>query len=90
MSKETEPGKTKNVDETEIVNTLKLPERWRCPHCGRGNTIGPIEQDIFTEHFKVISECRYCGYLHIFTLKLTEDFKKGVVNMVKGEISYGS
>jgi hypothetical protein len=39
------------------------------------------EEELF-EFFKTMQHCDHCGYVHIWLLELTEDFKRRVVNML--------
>lgn len=72
------------IDETILVNT-GLPKTWTCPHCRKRNKMDPFAEEILMEHFKVIRQCGQCGYLHVWKLKLTDDFKRKVVDMIVGE-----
>lgn len=74
-----------DIDKTILVNNLCLPKTWKCPHCGWGSKMDIYAQQIFEEHGKVIKQCGTCGYLHIWELKLTDDFKEGVIKMLKEE-----
>ena len=69
----------RNIDETILVNK-NLPKSWTCPHCGKRNLMGKYKEEEFIEFFKTMQHCERCGYVHIWFLKLTEDFKKGVVD----------
>lgn len=69
------------IDETIIIDN-GLPKKWKCPHCGRTNVFDEYAEDIFMNYFKVIRQCGHCGYLHIWTLQLTEEFKRKVVKML--------
>lgn len=81
--------KIDSIDETIIVNK-SLPKAWRCPHCGKHNKFGLYSNDIFMEHFKLIDQCGHCGYLHYWELQLTDDFKKGVMDMLmNGDFTKG-
>lgn len=74
----------KTVDETIIVDA-GLPKRWRCPHCGKTHKMDPYAEEVFMEYFTVLRCCGKCGHVHCWKLKLTDDFKKKVVNMLVGE-----
>lgn len=69
------------IDETEIVNGT-LPKSWKCPHCGKRNQMGRYKEEEFMEFFKTMQHCDRCGYVHLWTLKLTEDFKRKVLGML--------
>lgn len=69
----------KRIDETILVNK-SLPKSWTCPHCGKRNSMGKYKEEEFIEFFKTMQHCEKCGYVHIWFLKLTEDFKKKVVD----------
>ncbi len=72
-----------SVDHTVLTNVL-IPNTWRCPHCGRRNKTGMYANEILMEHFKYLEHCG-CGYVHSWELKLTDDFKKKVVDMLLGK-----
>jgi rubredoxin len=69
------------IDETTLINQL-LPKSWRCPHCGKRNRMDPYAEEIFLEFFQVIRQCPSCGFLHIWHLKLTEEFKKKIIDLL--------
>lgn len=74
----------KDKDVTELVDT-GMPKRWQCPHCGRENVTGIYAEEILLENFKYLEQCRRCGYLHLWLLTLTEEFKRKVIeNLLKG------
>jgi len=75
----------RETDETIMINNLELPKAWKCPYCGKINNFGFYAQQIFEESGKVIIHCSQCGSLHIWKLKLTEEFKKSVVDMLLEE-----
>ena len=75
------------IDETTLVDQT-LPKTWTCPHCGKRNRMDPNAEEIFLEHFKIIRHCPSCSYLHIWTLVLTEDFKKSVIEMISAGFNY--
>lgn len=68
------------IDETIITNA-NLPLRWKCPHCGGTQRLDEEAVEILIRHFKVIRQCPHCGHLHIWILRLTEDFKKKLSNI---------
>lgn len=67
------------IDETLLVDR-DIPASWKCPHCGKQNQTGMYASTILIENGKYIEHCEYCGYLHIWTLKLTEKFKQSVID----------
>ena len=71
------------IDETILVDT-ELPKSWTCPHCGKRNKMGRYKEEELFEFFKTMQHCDHCGYVHIWLLELTEDFKRRVVNMLIG------
>lgn len=76
-----ETGPCSQIDETYIKNR-GMPVTWRCPHCGRRNHTGRDGTDILIRYGKYLEQCPRCGYVHIWFLKLTDDFKRGVVDML--------
>ena len=70
-----------NIDETILVN-CSLPKRWTCPHCGKRTKMDPYAEEIFLEFFQVIRQCPACGFLHIWRLELTEDFKRKTIDLL--------
>ncbi len=80
-------GRMRNIDETILMNK-SLPKSWTCPRCGKRNLMGKYKEKEFIELFKTMQHCEKCGYVHIWFLKLTEDFKKNVVDYLKnmGEV----
>lgn len=68
-----------SIDETHLVDT-SFPEEWRCPHCLQKNQSGLYADEILLEHGQYLEHCGHCGYVHRWTLELTEKFKKEVVN----------
>lgn len=74
----------KDKDVTQLVDT-GMPKRWQCPHCGRKNVTGIYAEEILLENFKYLEQCGRCGYVHLWLLTLTEEFKRGVIeNLLKG------
>lgn len=67
--------KTNEIDTTIIVDDF-MPKKWKCPHCSRINSTGEYSNDILAMHGKVIEQCGGCGYLHLFRLELTQEFKE--------------
>lgn len=77
-----------SVDHTVLTNKT-IPNTWRCPHCGRRNKTGMYANEILMEHFKYLEHC-WCGYVHSWELRLTDDFKKKVVDMLLGKDGGGA
>lgn len=69
------------IDETTLVDQM-LPKLWTCPHCGKRNRMDPEAEGIFLEFFKVIRNCPSCGYLHIWSLELTSEFKRKTIDLL--------
>lgn len=70
-----------SIDRTVLTNK-SLPESWKCPHCGKHQTFTPQDEEIFLKYGKFIRQCERCGYLHLWELHLTDDFKRKVADMV--------
>lgn len=69
------------IDETMLVDRT-LPKRWTCPHCGKRTKMDPYAEEIFLEFFHVCTNCPNCGRIHLWQLKLTEEFKRQVIDML--------
>ena len=67
-----------NVDET-IITDVNLPLIWKCPHCGAVSRLDEEAVEVLIRHFRLTRQCGRCGHLHVWILRLTEDFKKKVV-----------
>ena len=76
----------RSIDETVIVNGV-LPKSWKCPHCGKRQKFSDEDNELFMSFMKLIRHCEKCGYLHFWELKLTEDFKKQVVEQLTKELN---
>lgn len=74
-------AKINPIDVTTLINE-GLPKTWRCPHCGKRNQIGKYKEEELLEFFKTMQHCGQCGYIHLWELKLTDDFKRKVVDML--------
>lgn len=72
---------TINIDETQLIDE-GMPKYWICPHCGKRQQVGPYKEEELMEYFQTFQHCDKCGYLHHWTLTLTEDFKKAVADML--------
>lgn len=70
-------------DVTELIDK-GMPKHWTCPHCYTRQETGKHAEEILLEHFKYIEHCTQCGYLHLWRLRLTEEFKRGVIDMLTG------
>lgn len=75
-------------DETHLVNK-GMPKFWKCPHCGKRHKTDRAAEDILLEFFKVIRQCGRCGYLHIWTLEFTDDFKQSLLDYMNKEALRG-
>ena len=71
------------IDETVLIDK-GLPKTWTCPHCGKRNRMGRDKEEELFEFFKTMQHCDKCGYVHLWTLKLTDGFKRQVVDMLTG------
>lgn len=80
---EVRPARVQDIDRTVITNNL-LPKSWKCPHCGQRQKMSPYGDETLIEFGKHIQHCGTCGYLHIWNLELTDDFKQQVVGMLIG------
>lgn len=69
-----------DIDVTILTDKLPDP-KWKCPHCGKQNKMGPAAEEIIEEHFKYLEECHWCGYVHYWELHLSEKFKKKVLEL---------
>ena len=76
-------AEVKDIDRTVVVNNF-LPKSWKCPHCGQRQKMSIYGDETLIEFGKHIQHCGTCGYLHIWELELTDDFKKKVVDMMMG------
>ncbi len=82
------PIDANSIDETTLVDRL-MPKSWKCPHCCRRNQPSEYADEIIMEHFKFIQHCEHCGYLHIWYLRLTDKFKKGVISLLVAGVQKG-
>ncbi len=73
-----------SIDETILVDK-GMPKTWTCPHCKKRQKIGIYKEEELMEFGKTLQHCDHCGYVHIWKLKLTDDFKKKVVEMLLSE-----
>lgn len=72
------------IDETTLVNRT-LPKTWTCPHCGKRTRMDPYSEDIFLECFQVLCQCKSCGYVHLWRLVLTKEFKIKTISQLLQE-----
>lgn len=77
-----------DIDITKLVNK-GMPKTWTCPHCGKRNRTGPYKEEELIEFGKTLQQCDCCGYVHLWKLELTEDFKHAVVDMLLSEAKKG-
>ena len=82
MEKNKREKRENGLDYTLLKNKL-APKQWKCPHCGRRNTTGKCADDILLRYFKYFEHCG-CGYVHCWELKLTNDFKRSVIDYLTG------
>lgn len=66
------------IDETHLVDK-GLPKAWTCPHCHRRNIMGTFKEEELLQFFKTMQHCGFCGNVHIWTLELTEEFKRKII-----------
>lgn len=71
------------IDETELVNR-GLPEKWTCPHCHKRQGFSSEAENILIGFRKYSEQCENCGYVHFWKLKLTDEFKKKVIQILLG------
>lgn len=75
-----------SIDVTMLIDE-GLPKTWRCPHCYKRNKMGQYKEDELFEFFQTMQHCERCGYVHMWELRLTDDFKQKVVErLTKGEL----
>lgn len=67
----------RSIDETRLVDET-MPKSWVCPHCRKKNRTGDYADEILIENFKYLEHCPRCGYVHAWTLELTEAYKAKV------------
>lgn len=77
-----------DIDITKLVNK-GMPKTWTCPHCGKRNRVGPYKEEELIEFRKTLQHCDYCGYVHLWKLELTEDFKHSVADMLLSKTKKG-
>lgn len=78
---EIRPARVDPIDVT-LLTDKGLPKIWKCPHCGTRNMMGKYKEEELFEFFKTMQHCCYCGYVHLWELKLSDDFKQKVVDML--------
>ena len=70
-----------SIDETHLIDT-SMPSDWRCPHCLKENHSGELADEILLEHGKYLEHCERCGCVHIWTLELTDKFKREAIDLL--------
>ena len=82
---EIKSGDVNPVDVTKLIDR-GLPKTWKCPHCEKRNRMDEFAEELLMRYFKVFRHCEYCGYVHMWELTLTENFKNEVVQYLVQEI----
>ena len=72
------------IGQTQLVNKL-MPKSWTCPNCRKRNRTNKYANEVLMENFLYLEHCDDCGYVYTWTLKLTEDFKKQVIDFLLKE-----
>lgn len=67
-----------SIDETHLIDS-SIPDTWRCPHCLKNNHTEQYADEILLEDKLYLEHCEHCGYVHSWTLELTEKFKQEVI-----------
>ena len=75
----------KSIDETVLVDK-GLPKTWICPHCHKRNRMGRFKEEELFEFFQTMQHCDFCGYVHHWSLELTDNFKKKTIAMLLKEV----
>lgn len=75
-------GEPDPIDVTKVTNEF-TKRYWKCPHCGRKQRTGAYADEILLNHGKYIEHCIGCGYLHLWELTLTDDFKRKIIELLK-------
>lgn len=73
------------MDVTQLTDR-GLPKSWKCPHCGKRNKFDDFAEELLMRYFKVFRHCENCGYVHMWELTLTENFKNEVVQFLLHEM----
>ena len=81
-------GDVNPVDVTKLIDK-GLPKSWKCPHCGKRNKMDEFAEELLMRYFKVFRHCEDCGYVHMWELTLTENFKNEVVQYLLQEMRNG-
>lgn len=68
-----------NPLDVTVLTDSTMPKTWVCPHCGKRQKTGMHADEILLEHFQYLEHCVRCGFVHAWELKLTDDFKRMVV-----------
>lgn len=86
IEKVTREDLVNSIDHTWLTDSL-MPKKWKCPHCGRQNTTSRYADECLLENFVYLEHCG-CGYVHCWELKLTDQFKRKVIDyLTKEEIN---
>lgn len=86
---EIKSGTIDEIIDRRDVTELKdrgLPKSWKCPHCGKRNKMDEFAEELLMRYFKVFRHCENCGYVHMWELTLTENFKNEVVQYLLQEL----
>lgn len=75
-----------NANNETVIVDASLPKKWKCPHCGKTNTLDKWADRTFMEFGYVMRNCDRCMWVHTFKLELTEEFKKEVVEYAKRRV----
>lgn len=79
-------GDVNPVDVTKLIDR-GLSKSWQCPHCGKRNKMDKVAEELLMRYFKVLRHCERCGYVHMWELTLTDEFKKKVMSMLLDEVT---
>ena len=89
---EIKSGTLDEIIDRRDVTELKdrgLPKSWKCPYCGKRNKMDEFAEELLMSYFKVFRHCERCGYVHMWKLTLTENFKHEVVQFLLHEMRNG-
>ena len=70
-----------SIDETNLVDSC-MPKYWTCPHCKGRQKSGSEADECLFEHGKYLEHCGRCGYVHIWMLQLTDEFKRRTIDFL--------
>ena len=74
---------TINRADVTVLTDKTIPKSWTCPHCGKRQKTGKYAEETLLEHFKYLEHCVHCGYVHAWELRLTDDFKRKVLEYLR-------